>query len=209
MEITRMSSGITKIINERYADFIDNECIDIVQIKNICNLYKNKNKSKNIKSITLSELIISSPDLKKTVSRKSKNQYSILKTEEFEKKYNFFVKIIYSCLKMNIDIFDVNENVLTLKNNYELNKALVTKKKQILLEHMSYLKKYYKKVSQEVDTEYESYVMEYITKIKIIERIKKSINKLINTGVLSKSDNMLTLILPYFYKYTEFIEQYA
>ena len=117
-----MSSGITKIINERYADFIDNECIDIVQIKNICNLYKNKNKSKNIKSITLSELIISSPDLKKTVSRKSKNQYSILKTEEFEKKYNFFVKIIYSCLKMNIDIFDVNENVLTLKNNYELNK---------------------------------------------------------------------------------------
>lgn len=202
-----MSVGITKIINDRYADFIDNECIDIIQIKNICNLYKNKNK--NITSVTLSELILSSPDLKKITNIKNKNQYSILKTVEFEKKYVFFIKIIYSCLKMNIELFDINQNVLTLKNNYELNKALTKKKKQILLEHMSYLKKYYKKVTYEIDAEYESYVLEYITKLKIIERIKKSIDKLINTKILSKSDNMLTLILPYFYKYTEFIEQYA
>ena len=209
MEVPRMSTGIIKIIDERYADFIDNECIDIIQIKNICNLYKNKNKSKNNNSITLSELILSSPDIKKNITRKNKNQYNVLKSEEFENKYNFFIKIMYACLKINIDLFDINENVLTLKNNYELTKSLIAKKKQILLEHMSYLKKYYKKVAQEIDSEYESYVTEYMTKLKIIERIKKSISKLITTGILSKSDNMLTLILPYFYKYSEFIEQYA
>ncbi|XWV26553.1 hypothetical protein QJ857_gp0514 [Tupanvirus soda lake] len=207
MELSRMSLGITKIIDKQYSEFIDDECLDIIQIKNICNLYKVKTTSHN--SVNLSEINFSSPEFKKISSKtQKKNQADVLKSDEFLKKYAFFIRTIYACLKINVDIFDVNGGIVTLKNNYQLLKSLETKKKQLIAEHLNILKMQYKNASQKIGNDYENYFNSYITKIKIIDKITAAINKLINGGVFDKTDNLLTLILPYFYTYTEFIEEY-
>src|SRR5436190_2085244 len=113
MELARMATGIIKIIDKEYDQHVDDECLDIIQIKNICNLYKTKNNSVN--SISLSEISFSSPEFKKVANKiDKKNQAGVLKSEEFVKKYSFFIKNLYACLKMGITIFDINDNILTL-----------------------------------------------------------------------------------------------
>ena len=208
MELSRMSMGIIKIIDKQYGEYIDDECLDIIQIKNICNLYKIKSNS-NSTSVSLSEINFSSPEFKKMSNKtKKKNQADVLKSNEFIKKYSFFIRIIYACLKISVDIFDINDNIATLKNNYQLIKSFDMKKKQYITEHLTILKAQHKNVSQKIGPDYETYFANYITKIKIIDKIVMSINKLIKGAVFDKTDNLLTLILPYFYTYTEFIEEY-
>lgn len=246
MEISHMAIGIIKIIDSRYNEHIDEECIDIMQIKNICNLYKTKPKteskdtpdsgkspisagrgnsarntfeksstgefshmSNEIENTSLGEIIFSSPEFKKISGKTNKkNQSDILKSNEFMKKYIFFIKILYVCLKIQVDLFDINENIITLKNNYQLLKTLEIKKKQLIMDHIDILKIQHKNISQKIGLEYETYQHNYIIKIKIIDKILYSINKLIKSNIFEKTDNLLTLILPYFYTYTEFIEEY-
>lgn len=208
MELSRMSMGIIKIIDKQYSEYIDDECLDIIQIKNICNLYKVKPNSNN-HSISLSEINFSTPEFKKISTKiQSKNQTDILKSAEFVKKYSFFIRTIYACLKIGVALFNANGGVATLKNNYQFIKSLETKKKQFIAEHQAILKAQHKNITQQISPDYEAYFNNYITKIKIIDKIVMSINKLIKGSVFDKTDNLLTLILPYFYIYTEFIEEY-
>lgn len=129
-----MALGIIKILNKYYYQYIDDECLDIVQIKNICNLYKIKKNINSNDSISFSDIKFSSPDFVKhnynnAQTQTKKTQFDLLKTDEFYKKYAFFIKILYACLKINIELFDINNNILTLKNNYQLLKTLELKKK--------------------------------------------------------------------------------
>lgn len=217
MEVPRMAIGIIKIINKHYSKYLKEECLDIIQIKNICDLYKNKNNPAN--SITLSEINLTSPDFEKFKIADSKKKESqdkktrqkqaeILKSPEFVKKYSFFVKIIYACLRINVEIFEIDNKYLTLKNNYQIIKSLEHKKKTLISEHMTILKNQYKNISEPIDTEYNSYYDNYIMKIKIIDRAMLLIQKLIKHQIFEKTDTLLSLILPYFYNYTEYIEEY-
>ena len=210
MELSRMSMGIIRIIEKQYSEFIDDDCLDIIRIKDICNLYKPKSKKKTSESLSLSEIQFSSPQFKKINVRENrkKNQNEILVSDEFTKKYAFFIRIMYSCLKINVDIFNINSTIITIKNNYQLIKALDTRKKQLLVDHINILKIQHKNSNQEIDVNYESYCTNFLTKIKIIDKITGALNKLIKFGVFEKTDNLLTLILPYFYTYTDFIEEY-
>ena len=199
--------SIIKILDKQYNSNINNECLDIAQIKNICNLYKTKNPPAD--NVSLSDLDLSSPDFKKTTSKSSKkSQEDVLKSQEFIKKYSFFIRTVYACLKLDINLFDTNSNILTLKNNYQLVKSIEARKKQLISEHLTVLKTQYKNISLKIGDDYDLYSKNYITKIKIMDRLLGSINKLVQFNVFEKTDNLLTLILPYFYTYTEFIEVY-
>ena len=205
MELSRMAIGIIKIITKRYNEYIDDDCLDIIQIKNICNLYKVKTITP--KSVSLNDITFSTPEFKQHSNNKKK-QEDILKSDEFIKKYTFIIRILYACLKIEVDIFNINNNVIVLKNNYQLIKALESRKKSFIADHISILKDQYKNVSQIIHQDYEKYVGNTITKIKIIDKIIASIHKLIKSNVFEKTDNLLTLILPYFYTYADFIEEY-
>jgi hypothetical protein len=111
-------------------------------------------------------------------------------------------------LKINLEIFDIKGGTMTLKNNYQLIRALEFKKKQLLLEHIGILRLKCKNITQNLGTEYEDYAQDFQNRIKIIDRILLIINKLIKCKIFEKTDNLLTLILPFFYTYTEFIEEY-
>lgn len=205
-ELSRISMGIIKIVDSQYSEYLDKECLDLIQIKNICNLYKKKSSDSN-QSVNLSEIIFTSPEFKKTQS-KSKNDKDILKCKEFKKKYSFFIRVLHACLKIEIDIFSLSNKTLTLKNNYQLIKSLENKKKQLFSDHMEVLKLQYKNINQSINESYEKYCHVYLSKLKIIDKITGYIKKLIKNNVFEKTDNLLTLILPYFYTYIEFIEEY-
>lgn len=206
MELSHISKNIIKIIDARYDDF-DEESLDIIQIKNICNLYKIK--SVNSASIELTDINFSSPEFKKITTKcHKKTQSDILKSKEFAKKYSFFIKILYACLKIDVEIFTISDTTITLKNNYHLIKSLEAIKKKIISEHLEILRDQYKNIARKLEPNYENYVRNYLTKIKIIDKISASINKLIRNNIFDRTDNLLTLILPYFYTYAEFIEEY-
>ncbi|AGF85468.1 hypothetical protein QJ854_gp314 [Moumouvirus goulette] len=206
MELTRMSNGIIKIISKKYSSYESNECLDIVQIKNICNLYKVKNQSNE--SVRLSEINLSSPEFKSFDPKINKNNLETLKSAEFSKKHSFFIRVIYACLKIGVELFNCGNEFVTLKNNYQLVKSLEIKKKQLINEHITILKNQYKMADQKIPLNYEGYLKQYTMNIRIIDKIMSSMNKLIESLVFKNTDTLLSLVLPYFFTYTEYIEEY-
>lgn len=202
MEVVKMANNINKILDKKYFKSY-NTCIDFIQLKNICSIYKN---SADNNSVSLKDIDLKSPDFKKCKT-KTKNQ-NIMESEDFKKKYSFFIRIFYSCLKTNVEIFDLKDNILILKNNYILLKSINNAKKKIISEHINELKRYQKSIKKTIDEEYSNYVQNFIMKIKILEKITIFINKLIDNSIINKNDNLFTLILPYFYKHEKFIEVY-
>jgi len=208
-----MAMSIVKIIKEKYSSFVNNECMDLTQIINICIMYKNKNKATTTEIFhepALEDVHFSSPIFEKINPKntKKKKHDEILNSEEFRKKYDFFIKIIFTCLKMNIDIFDITGDFATLNNNYKLAKTMEHNKKKIIEEHYLLLKEQHKHVNQKLDIIYEKYVFSYILKIKIIDKMIESINILVKNNVFDRTDNLFSLIIPYFYNHRNIIEEY-
>ena len=204
MDISVASCGILDHIRKKYKKYINNGSIDINQLVNICEL--NVCTTHNKKSIRLSEIEFTSPQFSNIpVNTNTKN---IIKSKEFRQKYAYFVKLIYACLKMNTNIFEITDGIMIMKNNYHLIKSLNQSEKKLILDHIDKLKYQHKNIDENMSTTYSDYVDEFVTKIKIIEKIIHSINRLLETKILTNSDNLLKLLLPYFYTYIEYIEEY-
>ena len=109
---------------------------------------------------------------------------------------------------MDIEIFDMSDEFATLKNNYKLTKSMEYRKKKLIEEHYLILKEQYKYMNKKLDDNYEAYVSEYILKIKIIDKMIGSIDSLIQSKVFERTDNLFSLIIPYFYTYVSIIEEY-
>jgi len=205
MEITNMSSGIIKLLNEKYNKNVIKDCLDITQIVSICNLYNNNNNNVSTSSISLNDIDFSSPVFKKN----SKKNSNILESKEFKKKYSFFIKIIFACLKINVDIFDIVNESIIFKNMYALIKSIELSKKKLIMEHIELLKNHHRSIAQKIDATYfDEYIPGFIAKNKVIDKILESIKKLMKAGVINNTDNLFVLVLPYFYTYTKYIEEY-
>lgn len=179
---------------------------DIDQIKKICKIYK---ISEPPDDINIRDITFSSPDTTKTSPSSIKKKSDIFSSKEFLTKYSLFVKIIYTCLKLDVNIFDVDEDSITIKNNYQFMKSLDQKKKEILSAHIDIIKSQIKNISSPITNDYKLYFDEYLTKLKIIENIAYRIKKIISADIVSETDNIMSLILPYFYMQTEYIEVYG
>ena len=206
MRISYMSNGIINIIDENYKEYLDEGCLDLIQIKNICGIY-GINKKNNM-NLQLNDIDILTPDFKQYIP--TNNKSDILKSSEFCKKYSFFVKIIYACLKIDVEIFNCDGNILVMKNNYGLIKSLEKRKKEIINDHINILKIQQKNIMKKIGQEYNEYYSTYISRINIIDKIYNCISVLLNNNVLSKSDSLLSLIIPFFYvREDDFIEEYG
>jgi len=195
-----MISEIISIIDQKYNT--KDECLDITQIKTLCKLYKSK--SSNNDRILLTDINFSSPDINKIKYKKSKQHTLKLNTPEFQRVYSLFIKILYSCLKLDVDIFNSDSNdLVTIKNNYQLIKSIELCKKKYILDHIEVLKSSQKNLLSIDMDPYEKYATDYLVKIKILNRLIGWIS------IFEKNDNLFSLILPYFYTYTQYIEEYV
>jgi hypothetical protein len=204
MEISRMTIGIIKYLNNNY----DVDSLDVKQIIDLCSIYKISDSHKKGTDIMTDDLYMSSPNFKKSTKTDKKTKLKI-DTDEFKKKYAFFIKIIYSCLRLNIQLFNETDDGDILKNNYQLLKSLEKKKKDMITDHMNILKSHCHKLQEDIDDNYSEYVENYIKRMKIIQNIMNTINKLLTRKIMEKTDNLLNLLLPYFYSYNRYIESYG
>ena len=90
----------------------------------------------------------------------------------------------------------------------QLIKSLEMNKKTLIMDHINTLKSYCKKCYKNIYDEYINYSHDFIIKIKILEKIINSISSLLDSHVFEKTDNLFSLILPFFYTYPEYIEEY-
>lgn len=207
MDLSLVSGEIIALIKTKYAAYLDEDCIDLIQIINICQLYRSEYPTEQLNcSASIRDLQITTP----TFKRYKKNpRQRILQSDKFCAKYSFFAKILFACLKIDVDLFDITDDIVTMKNNYYLLKALDQRKKMLMVEHIALLKTQCKNKDNIVTTEkYETYVNSFIAELKIIEKIGSYIKKLIQASVFKQTDNMLSLLLPFFYVYSEYIEEY-
>jgi len=206
MNVGKMASNIVRIISSKFNKKVINECLDINQLINICTLYKNNYGT--VSSVSLKDIDFSSPNFEKKSEKKTVT--NVLETPEFKKKYEFFIKIIYACIKLDVEIFSINpDDTLTFKNNYHLIKSIELRKKNVILDHIDNLKEHHRKASQRVSSKYyDEYLPSYIIKIKFLDRILDNIRKIIKANIMNNTDNLFELVLPYFYTYRQYIEEY-
>lgn len=206
LEIDSMKKYILAHINKNYKSYIKNDCFDIVQLKNICMLYKLSDNDAD--SISLDDVNISSPYFNKSSNKKNRGE-NIIESNEFKQRYKFFIKIMYALIKLDIEIFDIDDDILTIKNNYNMLKSINESRKFLTSAHITELKKINKYNGQFSDSQFEKSVNSYVKQMKILDKIVTYFNKIINNGIIKKTDSLLTLLLPFFYKYIECIEEYG
>ena len=201
-----MKKYILNYVNKNYKSYIKNDCFDIVQLKNICMLYKLD--SDDIDSISLDDVVISSPCFKK-ISNKKNNKENIIESNEFKQRYKFFIKIMYALIKLNIEIFDIDDDILTMKNNFNILKSIDDSKKKMTIKHINELKKINKYSGLFTGSPFEKNISDYVKKMKILDKIIRYFDSIISNNIIRKTDSLLTLLLPFFYKYIECIEEYG
>ncbi len=203
MNIRRMAIKIIGMLDGKYKTN-KNDYLDIEQIKSICKLSCPKNDNISVDSVSLNDITFDTPEFVR--DKKSKKSQDPLKSEEFKKRYDFFIQILYCCLKLNIEIFDSEH--LILINNYHLIKAIETKKKKYIRVHIDKLKELYKSSSEQTSDSYFTFIDNYKRTITTLDGLLKSVKKLVDNKILDLMDNLQTLVIPYFYKNTEYIEEY-
>lgn len=210
MSLVHLCVEIIKIIENKYDAKIYKKSVDIAQIKNICDLSLDSVVNVDFdNSITLSEIKLSSPEFKKiSKNSRKKNFKDVLKSEDFQKTYLQFIRLLHACLKIGIEIFESDDDIIVIKNNYHLIKTLENRKKRLIADHINVLKMQSKNVANKIDAEYDDYSYTYIMKVRIIDKILEMINKMIKNGIMQNNDTLLSLILPYFYQYQNYIEEY-
>lgn len=210
-DVAIMAREIVKVLDSEYFDYLDEECIDILQMKNICSLYlTHEKKKKKSNKIKIEEVELTSPRFDKP----KKNAKKILDSEEFRKKYRFFIKIIFLCIKIGVELFDKEktkkgDEFMIIKNNYQLMKSIVKKKQELIDEHILDLRNQRKNAHMQLDENYKDYANNFIIKTQLLDTILRYIDRITTEGIMDRSDNMFSLIIPYFHKPEEFIEEYG
>lgn len=216
MQLDDMTNEIMTILHNSYHDQLLNS-IDIQQLRNICMLYQNKYLDKiDDSQSTYYQDTERIPKLETVKSDKKTHlniqsfitHKKILSTKEFRKRYTFFIKIIYSCLIVGIDIFDNDGINLMLKSNHYLLRSINKTKKQIIEEQIAILNQLKRDSSISIKT-YENVNAEFILKLKTIDKITAHLDKLIQHQIITPIDNLFHLILPFFYVHLEYIEEYT
>lgn len=203
IKIDSISNDIMTILKSKYRKYIKLNCTDIIRIIDICKL--NTSES-NVKKINLSEIILESPNL--TDVQVEKQIKNIRKNKSFLKYSDVVLRAIHVCLKLDVEIFEITDDDVLLKNNHRLISSIDNRKKVLIAEHIKQLQTYSKN-SKLVMTNYMSYNNKFICEINLLEQVKKNIENIVSRKICKNSDTVLTLVLPFFYIYQEYIEVYS
>ena len=201
MDVTAESNGIIKYLKRKYPKYIKSKCIDINNIINICEM---NNAPDDADTVELDEIEFSSPDF----ASQAKYDEQAIKTTEFKKRCVLFTKLLYACIKIGTRIIEKTDGIAILKNNYKLCSSLRKTRRNIIAEHIQELTYYSNNPKVEMGEMYPEYLKEFNAKIYIVDKITRTIESLVKDKVLKNSDTLLTLILPYFFIYIKYIEEY-
>lgn len=181
------------------------ENVDSVDVKNmikICDILPESNISQDSPDI-----LIDSPQFNSTVKRYCKTD-ELLQCPDFLRKYNYVVSLVYAILKLKVPLFEeIGKNVI-IKSNREVIKAIEAAKKAQIKSHIMILHTEFNGVKSSFSPGYEKYSNEFIKTVRQLDRVKATMEKLMSQGVWTDGDNVMSLVLPYFYKYLNILERF-
>lgn len=201
MDDCYMANYIIGTISNDYKTQIEKENVDVIQLISICKL--STKSASTLKNIKLSDIQFSSPDFTRTSKDSSLTNIS---SPDFKKKHSFIIRVIYSCLKIGVEIFDIINNACIFKNIYWLIKSLEKTKRSIISDQIDFLNDHRKNPKSDFLTKYQKEVNDLITKIKLLDRIVLLLNEIVTLGILDSKDSLISMILPFFY--SKYIEEY-
>lgn len=206
MKLDTMAKEIIRILDNNYSKYKNNN--DIILIKNICKLCDFEDIMDG--SVKLEDVDISSPDFYNQTIKKRKNKNETI--NDFRKKHKFFIKIMYACLKTDVDLFNKSkkdDNIIVIKNNMQLKRSINKTINKKVNEFIDISKKL-KKNHDELD-KYIAYMQNYEVVLKSLRRLDEVISKVLSDHKYLHEQNLNTLILPYFYREDDddIIEEYG
>lgn len=136
----------------------------------------------------------------------------ILKSTNFMKRYHVFLKIIFSALLINVSLFKIYRDTEVFMNLYDMKNCFLKKKKTVLQDLTSQIDSNTKTLNTLLEfkyTEYQKIFSITTTQIKVIDKVVSIIDKLVEKKILKENESVITLIMPFFYKYQNYIETYT
>lgn len=150
-------------------------------------------------------------DINSPIMAENKTKTEILKSDNFIKRYSVFLKIIFSALLMNVEIFKIYRDNQVFLNLYDMKNSFLKRKKKILQDIITYVDDNSKILKSLLDikhTDYQNIFAIALTQMKVIDKVISIINKLIDNNLLKETESIISLVMPFFYKYQDFIETY-
>jgi hypothetical protein len=178
---------------------------DLVDLYFLINLYETK------PSQTITE-ISSEVDINDPIDTDLKSKDEIIKSTNFIKRYTVFLKIIFSALLINVEIFKIYRDNQVFMNLYDMKNSFLKRKKKILQEITIQIDDNTKLLKNLLEITYLDYQKIFsitITQIKVIDKVVSIINKIIERKLITETESIMNLVMPYFYKYQDFIETYT
>lgn len=204
MNFTKYLNYVKDKLNKQYPNKKKSSS-DLKDLHFLINLY-DSNNSDQIDEIS-SEVDITAP-----INTSNQSQEEIIKSDNFIKRYKVFLKIIFSALLINVEIFKIYRDNQVFMNLYDMKNSFLKRKKKILHDVINNINDNTKILKDLLEIKYDNYekIFSYsITQIKVIDKVVSIINKLINMKLLLETDSIISLIMPFFYKYETFIETYT
>ncbi len=109
---------------------------------------------------------------------------------------------------MQINIFKIKNNVCVFKNNYDLKKSIIEKKKDLLKDHQIEINNLIKICDKCIYQDLQILSNKLQLKITILDKMVINVEKLVSRSLVDWTDSLYGLILPYFYKYETYVEEY-
>lgn len=161
------------------------------------------------KSVSLDspDILIDSPQFDPTVKRYCKTD-ELLQCPDFLRKYNYVISLVYSILKLKVQLFDKVGNTVIIKSNRAVIKSIEATKKAQIKAHIMILHTEFNGVKTSFSADYETYSATFIQTIRQLDRIKSTMEKLMAQNIWTDGDNVMSLILPYFYRYLKIAERF-
>ena len=144
------------------------------------------------------------------MSTKSINE--ILGTKNFKKRYCVFLKILYCSLLLDVNIFKTYREQEVFMNLYDMKHSFLKAKRKILVNLSTELlngTRTYKDLHDVKHNEYTQLFTCISPQLKTIDKIVSLLDKLIEHKIIHETDTIMSLVMPYFYKYDKYIETYA
>lgn len=200
MQIAQYASSVQRRLIAKHADNIIDT--DIKQVLEICQLLD--------KDIDDSSPVayFDSPSFSPTVIKYGSID-ELFKDNNFVDKYEFFVKLMYTFLKLGIPLFDKINGKLIIKNNRRLVRSVIATKKKLLSDHARFIHSQYKKAEEDLSKDYDMIEDSFSSKVKLLDGMKNTLIHSIDKGVIKAENNPMSIILEYFYVYENVLEVFG
>lgn len=198
VDMSIVTQAVKRKILRAYGDRLDSN--DVRQMLEICDLLPVDHISSDSP-----EIEIDSPLFGSSIEQYEKTE-ELLNCTDFLRKYDYFMRLVYCLLKLKVPIFEENNACIVFIDNYRLMRSIEKTKQALIKAHILVLNAEYKNPKSSLTNDYENYSDHFIKTVRQLDRVRQTMAKLIDQQIWTNGDTLMSLVLPYLYRYVKIVE---